>query len=221
MNLNYGIELEFFVKESKTDKIIPAYKATNNLDGNPVIGEIKTNIHNNIIDCIFELKKLLYIQKTSLERQGFELCIINEITVDNDFLKNLRQDQYYVNNKELEILKEFSIYNNKTGKILPRNKYKASLQLNISCNKSFTITKYNKITIEDKSKYEESYEDKKYSNVFNYVDIIKKLDNIFKQEITDSKRVKGVYAIKNGELGDRVEYRSLPNTIALDKLLNI
>ena len=94
------------------------------------------------------------------------------------------------------------MHNNKTGKILPRNKYKASLQLNISCNKSFTITKYNKITIEDKSKYEESYEDKKYSNVFNYVDIIKKLDNIFKQEITDSKRVKGVYAIKNGELGD-------------------
>ena len=38
--MKYGIEFEFFV--SKDNKIIPAYLATNNLDGNPFLGEIRT-----------------------------------------------------------------------------------------------------------------------------------------------------------------------------------
>lgn len=32
-------------------------------------------------------------------------------------------------------------------------------------------------------------------------------------------RVKGVFAIKSGILGDRVEYRSLPNIVPLDKII--
>lgn len=218
--MKYGIEFEFFV--SKDSKIVPAYLATNNLDGNPVVGELKTLIHNNIIDCVFELEKLIYIEATELNKKGFIMCLKDSIILDNETLINLRKDKAYINRKELESLEEFSIYlNKKTGKLLPRNLFKASLQVNISNNKDFGYSIFNKVTVEDKYKYVEEGKRHSYSSIFNYPEIINKLDIEFKDEILNSNRVKGVYAIKPGSLGDRIEYRSLPNTINLKKLIKV
>jgi len=44
--MKYGIELEFFV--FKDEGVVPAYKATYNLDGNPVIGELRTDPFDTI-----------------------------------------------------------------------------------------------------------------------------------------------------------------------------
>src|SRR3990167_8309674 len=104
---NYGIELEFFVKNDK-GIFIPAFKATSNLDGNPVIGEIRTQVHNDWTNCIFELKKLLYLETKELKEKGFVLELIDNIKVDDEFLKSLRKSESYINNKDLEILEELS-----------------------------------------------------------------------------------------------------------------
>lgn len=57
--------------------------------------------------------------------------------------------------------------------------------------------------------------------LFNYVKPIYILDEAFADFIRGTQRIKGVYAIKKGEFGDRIEYRSLPNTISLDELLKV
>lgn len=216
--IKYGIEFEFFVKDKDTDKIVPACKATNNLDGCPIIGELKTDIHNSLVDCVFDLKKLIFTEQQNLNEKGFSMEIIPMIKLDKEVLIDLRKNRNYIDNKNLEILDAKSIYNKGIGKILPRCVYKSSLQINLSNNKTFNYEIYNKIEIEDKIKWNKEWKDKTYSEIFDYVSIIFNLDNYFQKEIQDTNRVKGVYAIKDGDFGKRIEYRSLPNNISLDKL---
>lgn len=206
---NYGIEFEFFVIENKTGRIIPAYTTGITTDGNPFIGEIRTDIHKDIYSLIYELKKIIHITEDKLLEQGCSMKIIPEVKISKELYKELRSDKKYTNSKELESLTEYSVYNKKTGKILSPLHFKASLQLNISDNDTKTIWIDNKSSIVD------------YSNVFNYFEIIQILDAFFNEDITKTHRTPGVYAIKEGKLGNRVEYRSLPNTINLDKLLLI
>ncbi len=212
--MNYGIELEFFVLD-KNDKVVPAYKATTDLDGNPVIGEIKTDVFPNIVDAIFDLEKKFYLQEEKLKAKGYKILVTPEVKVDDDFLKDLRKSKLYVDRKQLEVLDEQSIYKEgSTGKLLPRGLYKASLQLNISEN---TEVKH---TYRDKDNVPQTFT-KSVSNVFDYYKIIKKLDTEFAEQIAETKRVKGIYAMKDGKLGTRIEYRSLPNSIHPRRLLNI
>lgn len=217
--INYGIELEFFVLNQK-DEVIPAYKVTSNIDGNPIIGELRTKVHNNIIDCVFELKKLIFLEKQKIELKGFKIDFSNTKILKDDLLVEMRKTKEYIDKKENTVLEELSVYDKgNVGKMLPKGVYKASLQLNISNNKEISYLEYTKITIEDKFKYESKNCSKSYSSVFDFPKLICKLDKTFQNNINDSKRVKGVYAIKEGELGDRIEYRSLPNDIDLDLLI--
>jgi hypothetical protein len=218
--MKYGIEFEFFV--SKDNKIIPAYLATENLDGNPFLGEIKTQPLDNILDCVFQLKKLIYLEKTKLEAKGFKMEILPIHQFSNEELITFRKDQKALNKKELEVLEEFSIYpNGKLGKLLKRGEIKASLQINFSEHKTFNYPEYSKVTVEDKYKYELSTKTKQYACLFNYVSIIQKLDDFYKEDISKSNRTKGVYSIKPGDFGDRIEYRSLPNTINFENLISL
>lgn len=215
--MNYGIELEFFIRDDK-GSIIPAYKLTNNVDGNPVIGELRTKVHDTIEDAVFEIKKLLYLETVALKSKNFNLTLEPKIKVTQDDVRALRKDKSYTNKKVIENLEEFSIYNKgQLGKVLPTGEYKASLQLNISDNLTFYYNTY------DTQNGEKVFRNatKSISNAFNYVDIITKLDNAFKTEIKETDRVPGVYAIKDGTLGNRIEYRSLPNNIDLYKLLEV
>ena len=79
-------------------------------------------------------------------------------------------------------------------------------------------SKFTKVTVEDKFKWEETTQYKTHSQVFDFISIIRDLDNTYIEDIKNTNRVKGVYAIKDGELGKRIEYRSLLNTINLNSL---
>lgn len=218
--MKYGIEFEFFV--SKDNKIIPAYLATKNLDGNPFLGEIKTKPFDNILDCIFDLEKQIYLEKNQLESKGFKMEIIPVNQFSDEDLIAFRKDANALNKKELEVLEEFSIYHcGKLGKLLKKGEIKASLQINFSKHKSFSYPEFSKITVEDKYKYESSTKIKEYACLFNYVSIIQKLDEYYKEDILKTKRTKGVYSIKTGIYGDRIEYRSLPNIINFKKIIEL
>jgi hypothetical protein len=137
-------------------------------------------------------------------------------------LVTFRKDQKALSKKELEVLEEFSIYpQGKLGKLLKRGEIKASLQINFSQHKSFTYPEFSKISVEDKYRYESSTKKKEYTCLFNYVSIIQKLDEFYKKEISETNRTKGVYSIKPGDFGDRIEYRSLPNIIDFKKLIKL
>jgi len=206
---NIGIELEFFVKEISTGKIVPAYTVTRSLDGDPFIGEIKTGIHNNAYKLFYELKRLVHEENDNLNELGYEVSILPEYKMSNSQYLDLRKDRNYINNKELDLLEVFSIYNRKAQKVLPRLLRKTSLQLNISENSKIYYTDNN----EEKFRY--------YSELFDYIPIIKSLDDNFSEEISDTNRIKGVCSFKEGDYGKRLEYRSLPSSIDLNKLLNI
>lgn len=214
--MKYGIELEFFVGQATTgDPVIaPAFKYTDNTDGNPVVGELRTGVHNSIIDCVFELRKLLFIEEEKLKKAGMELLLTPTIKVNGDFLKALRRDKTYVNRKVLDVLDEYSIYpGGEVGKEIPREQYKAALQINFSENDTFSYPTYN-----DRGKWEKT-ENKLISKPFNFIPIIAKGDEAFRADIERTERVKGVFTIKPGTHGDRIEYRSLPNDVNLLKVM--
>lgn len=213
--MKYGIELEFFVSEGV--KIVPAYLHTSNLDGNPVVGELRTKVHNNIVDCIFELEKLIYLERKALSKRNMVLDLLPSATLTDEDLKILRKSPLYINRKRLEVLDELSIYpNGETGKILEKGQYKASLQINVSEHTSFDYFTYNS---ELKSKSETKT--KIIPKLFDYVSFIQKLDKAFEDRIKKAGRIPGVYAIKDGEFGQRIEYRSLPNNIHFKDLIDI
>jgi len=218
--MKYGIEFEFFV--SKDGKIIPAYEATDNLDGNPFLGEVKTKPFDNILDCIFSLEKKIYVEKAKLEEKGYKMEILPIHRFSKEDLVNFRKNKKAVDKKDFEELEEFSIYpDGKLGNLLNRGEVKASLQINFSEHKSISYTKFSKITVEDKYRYDSSVETKEYSCLFNYISIIQKLDKFYKEDISKTSRTKGVYTIKPGEFGDRIEYRSLPNIIDYKQLISL
>ena len=219
--MKFGLELEFFVKNEK-GIFIPAYKVTNSVDGNPVIGELRTAVHDNIVDCIFELKKLFYQKCKELKTSKCSLELVHTIKVSTDFIQALRRDQSYINKKEMSLLEEFSVYpGNKVGKALPRKIYKASLQVSLSQNNLFSYSTFHKRTIGDEYDYEEITKDYNYSEIFDFPSTIFLLDKTFQYDIRKSKRVKGVYTVEKGKFGKRIEYRSLPNTINLNTLMDI
>lgn len=202
--MNYGLELEFFVTDSKKE-IIPAYKATTQLDGNPVIGELRTGVFPTLNQAVFDLKRLIYLEELKLQNRGFEMNFFPQVDVDNTFIKNLRKEKKFHSLKESEHTGIFSIYGKDNTSVLPLKRFKASLQINISKNTECTCL--------------EGYK-RHFGELFNFIPVIRILDEFFIKEIEETKRKKGIYAIKSGTKGPRIEYRSLPNTVRLLKLID-
>ena len=201
--MKYGIELEFFV--TKNDNVVPAYQATHNLDGNPVVGELRTKVFKSISECIFDLKRLMYLEKKQLNNKGFNMLIQPEVTVNDEFIRKLRKNRNFYDMKGKMYSDPLSIYGEAKTHILPVNKFKAALQINFSKDRYLYTT--------DKGRRING------GVIFNYVDLIRGLDIEFKEEIKATKRVSGIYSIKDGEVSERIEYRSLPNNVNLFKVI--
>jgi hypothetical protein len=212
--IHYGIELEFFTYRGKD--LVPAYKVTGNLDGNPVVGEIRTGIFSNPVDLFFDLQKRIYLEREALAKHGCNMLFRSEVKGSADFRKELRKDRTFINRKNLEVLEEFSIYpDGATSKEVEEiGIYQGSLQINISDNE---VVEHNYVDKDNK--------DRKFSrntsNLFNFYPIIEKLDKAYGADIKRTNRVPGVFAIKDGNLGKRIEYRSLPNSVNYEQLLKI
>lgn len=211
-----GLEFEFFIKKKESDEVVPAYYATSNLDGDPFIGELRTDPHDSIVDAVYELKKLLYLERVRLSKKGFLITDLDEYKFSDHFIKEARKSKRAVSLKQLEALEVFSVYpRGKTDKVLPRGMKKVSLQVNM--NNVSTESIINERIYQGNIK--ESKRDYHFSKLFNFQNIIFHLDNCFKEDIKESKRCKGLYSIKEGVFGDRIEYRSLPASISLFKLI--
>jgi len=203
---NYGIELEFLVRDAKNKAIIIANSVTYNVDGNPIIGEVRTKVCDSIVDCVFDIEKQLFLENNNIHLKNPQAIIDYKsgiANITNGLYKEVR-NQY---DTSKDRLCELSIYGKSTGKILPRLTIKTSLQLNISKDHNIHGSKGKVIG--------------HTQELFDYVTIIKKLDKAFKNEIKAANRVPGVYAIKGGVNGTRIEYRSLPSSIDKYKLIEV
>lgn len=218
--LNFGLELEYFI--FKEGKLIPAHKVTRNHDGNPMIGEVRSIVSPFLVDCMFDIQKKIFKEKKALAEQFAKIVMIPEVQLTKDQLRDMRSSVDFNDRKQMRALKEMSVYGRDLSKILSRGHLKASLQVNISNNVEEEIITYkerkdasfNTCTIRTKVK---EYR----STLFDYAAIIRYLDEYFKIAIKETKRTPGVFCIKSGEKGDRIEYRSLPNNIDLELLTDI
>ena len=218
-NLRIGLEYEFFV-ETLAGIVVAAREATYNTDGNPVVGEVRTSVCDNMVDAVFDLRKRIYLEEQALNKKGFRMANTHEITVNDEFLRDCRRTGYDI--KKMENLTELSIYpTGQLGKFLPREVFKASLQVNMSSVRNIYYSEAEKIDVGSKSMYRAKSSHIVGSQAFDYITPIAIMDKTFKDDIEYADRVKGVYAIKDGIGGNRVEYRSLPNFINLDTLINI
>jgi hypothetical protein len=209
---NFAIELEFFIKRGSEYR--PAFEFTQNLDGNPVVGEIKTGIFSNPVDLIFDLQKRFYVESKAVEAKGATIELVSEISLSKEIRRELRANKGFIERKNLEILQEKSIYQDgELSRELELGQFIASLQINFSNNQEI-LHRY-----VDKDNKDRSFQ-RNVSNIYDYYSDLRALDKEFEEEIVRSNRIPGVYAIKEGSLGNRIEYRSLPNTICFERLLN-
>jgi hypothetical protein len=216
--LNFGIEYEYFVVDNN-GKFVPPYRACCDLDGNALIAEIRTHVHPSLTDAVFELEMLLYKEDARLNKKGFSRSDQPCFTITPSTLAEFRQSGY-ANFKYKEFTDEKSIYpRGKLGKQLSQLTLKASLQINISNNVEVARSVYYMANAVNGEKVSCTKRDTEVQSVlFDYPSIIFALDVANVASIRAAKRVKGVYSIKEGELGTRIEYRSLPNNASLNFL---
>ncbi len=49
-----------------------------------MIGELRTGVHNNIIDCVFELKKLIHIEREALRAKNCTMHIVHSVVFKDE-----------------------------------------------------------------------------------------------------------------------------------------
>jgi hypothetical protein len=181
--LRFGFELEGFYHAGTENITVPPKEYPR--DSFPGLVEIRTSGGKSLELSYMELlyKASQYISTTSFSK-------VSHVFSGNE-LRQIRQVHFEKGGLKIE-----NIYG-KPPRLLG-NKILASLQINISdlhtdsyrdCRGTLTPASY---------------------GLFDFVSIIRNLDEEFKQEIKESNRQPGFYCIKDGY---RLEYRSLPNSV--------
>jgi len=180
----YGLELEVFYSKNKNEIELPPKEYPT--DGFPGLIEIRTSGHLLLKDAISDIYSKLHLENIDYN----SLLFISEATFTPEQKRELRKRAYIKNSWDIQ-----NIYNKKPRAL--GNKTIASFQINISYLKSQEYRNKDGIVFPERF------------SLLDVPKIVKNLDNEFKQEILNSKRQPGEYCVK----GDRLEYRSLPNTV--------
>ena len=183
----FGIELEGFYLR---DGVVSIPPKTLPLDGFPGIVELRTTGPNTLEDSCWGI----FREKTEMKSHS-------EVSFGLNQHKFTPQERSKILSR-VEIKGGTPVMNiyGKAPRDL-RGVTTTSCQINISMmTKGYTTTsaKGESLTVTDSYK------------MFDFPTVIKELDRIFGDEISESKRQPGCYAIK--DFGQRVEYRSLPSS---------
>lgn len=179
-NFRFGFELEGFYSVNNTITLPPKGYPT---DGFPGLCEVRSSGGKSLWDAHTQLLG-------EYNRNPFDYETV-EYTFSPDDKRQIR-----ARNGEKTAVSIQNVYGKKPKAL--GNRTLASLQINISLLTDSSYT--------DK---EGRYHPERYG-LFDYVPIIRALDNTFKEQIEDAGRQIGWYAVKDGY---RVEYRSLPNKV--------
>lgn len=196
----FGLEKEFFVKSG--DKFVLAgYKLP--YDSAGILAEARGEPKENIIDAVYSLKAEIYkLARTAKQK---ELILIDSPLEKISKRLRLRAQRQYA--------KGLIEYQNIYGHCFHRNKkneYTAGLHISIT----FPIQRYCWI----KTRKRDHRGELTVNNIWDYVQFVRYMDKHFEDEIKNSKRNPGFYEIK----GDgRIEYRSLPSNINLNKVIEV
>lgn len=193
--MKYGFELEFFLRDlTGAPVLVP--------DGLPCdecgwLVEVRSEPHEDITKAIHLLKA----EQDDVERQVLKKNLtptylpLFEIPRDLKVQAARRYGKGILN------------YRNLYGFETHRNSTKlatASLHISFTAERTFTY--------QDTKKRDRTF---KYPGFVDHAKLITGLDRAFKEEIRVAKRNPGFYEIKSD---GRIEYRSLPNDVSLEKV---
>jgi hypothetical protein len=200
--MKYGLEQEFFLlDEAGIPVVVPAGCAIP-CDDCGLLAEARGLPADNIVDAVYSLK-------AAIRKVEFAVAAFN---------KKMNQNYTLSTTPVMKIPKTIRVkaartyakglihYDNLYGHLTHRN---AGDEMTAGIHISFTSPR----TITSKDEREVCV-----NTMFDWVKIFTKLDREFKDEIRATKRVAGMYELKND---GRIEYRSLPANTDHDKIIAV
>jgi len=193
--MKYGLEQEFFITTNPGNELLIPHQISKLLpiDSCGYLVEARGLPFDNIYEAVYSLKAEVHKIQDMLPSN---VMLINSPVekLSKDFLFKISRT--YVKG----ITKYQNIYGYNNHKI-KTNERTAGLHISFTDSVSY----YGK----DNQKFY-------YNRNFDWLSIFKSLDDYFSTEIKESKRNKGFYEIKED---GRIEYRSLPTNIDLNKVI--
>lgn len=195
--MTYGLEKEFFIKDAAGEYImVPlSSKYCISYDDSGLLAEARGNPQNSIIDAVYSLKAA----EDKLKRQA----VIANVFLDDSPIAKLPKKL------KIQAARQFA-----KGLISYQNIYGYDSHANSLAESTAGVH----ISFTNSKSYVNNNTTYYYNSMFDWLPIFKKLDKAFAQEIKEAKRRPGFYEIKND---GRIEYRSLPSNVDLDKVIDV
>lgn len=203
MYLKIGLEKEMFLLIEGKVQAIP-----NSLpkDGCGFLLEARGNPFNTPEEAVFSLMAEEY----RIRRKVEEISPTYVVT-DEPFKKVTREFLIEIMRTNIKgLIKYQNIYGHKEHK-MGKDEVPSGIHISFTCPKERSITylpKSNSTTLEVQP----------YNAMFDWLQIFKKLDEAFKEEIKAAKRQPGFYELKDD---GRIEYRSLPSNADPYKIIKV
>jgi hypothetical protein len=201
--MKYGLECEFFV--AKDDNVRDGEQLVGGLhpsltpDECGFLAEARGQPYGTIREAVFSLMADIHRLEQAAKALGLYLVKLPNATVpDSEILKSRRQ-------YSKGVLSYQNLYGHEAHK--EKRKKTAGIHVSFTCEKEMWYT--------DKKQKEQKF---KYQPIWDYVQVFRKLDLAFKEEIKNARRNPGFYELKPD---GRIEYRSLPNDVDLMKIITV
>jgi hypothetical protein len=207
--MKYGLECEFFV--AKDDNVRDGEQLVGGLhpsltpDECGFLAEARGQPYGTIREAVFSLMADIHRLEQAAKALGLYLVKLPNADVPaSEILKSRRQYS-----------KGVLSYQNLYGHEAHKEKRKKTAGIHISFTCARELNYYVKCGPNN-----EKYEDRhlSYQPVWDYVQVFRKLDLAFKEEIKNARRNPGFYELKPD---GRIEYRSLPNDVDLMKIITV
>ena len=193
--MKYGLECEFFVVSEAGGAPLGGLPSSLTPDECGFLAEARGQAYYSIREAVFSLKADIYRLGEEAKKLGLKLIQVPLLKVpQTELLKSRRM-----------FSKGLLSYQNMYG----YEEHKISGKKTAGIHISFT----NPVQVHcGENKYET------HNSMFDFIQIIRKLDIAFKEEIKQARRNPGFYELKSD---GRIEYRSLPNNVDFHKIIDV
>lgn len=195
--MKFGLECEFFVRKSSVGGyvLLGGLDASLTPDECGFLAEARGKPCSNIRDAVFSLYSDIYRLEGAAKQLGVEL--LREPNADVPYEAVLASRRRY-NKGTIQ-------FQNIYGFSAHRQKRKKTAGIHVS------------VTDSREHRYS-SGRVFQYNAIWDFPQFIRQMDSAFKQEIKDAQRNPGFYEIKPDH---RIEYRSLPNNVKLERIIEV
>ena len=200
--MKYGLECEFFVRNPVVGAFVGALHTSLTPDECGFLAEARGKPYDNIREAVFSLKADIHRLEQAAKKLELELVMVPNADVPFEAVMASRR----------QFNKGVLSFQNLYGHAAHKEKRKKTAGIHISFTK---FTSFHYTTKDGSCEQSKSFT---YQPMWDYVQIFRHLDKEFDKEIKEARRNPGFYELKHD---GRIEYRSLPNTADLSKVIDV